>query len=54
MTALEPGDRDVFTYFGIVNPYSIALRARRDPPIITSGLEVFVHEVIAAITNDPL
>ena len=53
MTTFEPGASDVFTHGLTVRPRSTALRASRPAPIITDGLEVFVHDVIAAITTWP-
>jgi hypothetical protein len=35
-------------------PLAIAFLARRPAAIIESGLEVLVHEVIAATTTEPL
>ena len=53
MTALEPGASEVFTWPGVVRPRAAAFRARRPAASITPGFEVFVQEVIAAITTDP-
>ena len=36
-----------------VSPRSTALRASSPAPIITDGFDVFVHDVIAAITTWP-
>src|SRR5580700_2662477 len=53
MTTLEPGARVVFTHGLRSRPNSTAFLATRAAPIITEGLEVLVHEVIAAITTEP-
>src|ERR1700761_3636458 len=43
----------VFTQGLLASPFSTALRASSAAPSITSGLEVLVHEVIAAIATAP-
>jgi len=53
VTTREPGASEVLTWGGIVRPRSTAFRARRPAAIITDGFEVFVHEVMAAITTEP-
>ena len=53
MTTLEPGASDVLTHGLDCSPRSTALRASRPAPIITDGFDVFVHDVIAAITTWP-
>ena len=53
MTTLEPGASVVFTQGLRSRPASTALRASSAAPIITDGLEVFVHEVMAAMTTEP-
>src|ERR671917_676422 len=53
MTTLDPGASVVLTHGLRFRPRSTALRATRAAPIITCGLEVLVHEVIAAITTAP-
>src|SRR5439155_12299497 len=53
MTTLEPGASVVFTHGLLASPLSTALRASRAAPIITCGLDVLVHEVIAAMTTAP-
>src|SRR5216683_4495040 len=53
MTTLEPGASVVFTHGLRSRPASTALRASSAAPTITDGLEVLVHEVIAAITTEP-
>src|SRR4051812_15447201 len=53
MTTLEPGARVVFTHGLLVNPFSTAFFANSAAPTITEGLDVFVHEVIAAMATAP-
>ncbi len=53
MTTFEPGASDVLTHGLDVRPRSTALRASRPAPIITDGFDVFVHDVIAAMTTWP-
>ena len=53
MTTLEPGASVVFTHGLRSSPASTAFLATRAAPIMTDGLDVFVHDVIAAITTDP-
>src|SRR6185436_18876351 len=53
MTTLEPGASDVLTHGLDVSPFATALRASSPAPIITDGFDVFVHDVIAAITTWP-
>src|SRR5215213_7055043 len=53
MTTFEPGASDVLTHGFGFNPRSTALRASSPAPIITDGFDVFVHDVIAAITTWP-
>jgi hypothetical protein len=53
MTTFEPGASDVFTHGLAVSPRSTAFLASSPAPIITDGLEVFVQEVIAAMTTWP-
>lgn len=43
----------VFTHGLETKPFSTALRASSAAPSITSGLEVLVHDVTAAITTAP-
>src|ERR1700743_1720988 len=52
-TTWLPGASDVLTQGFAVRPLAAALRASRPAPISTLGLEVLVHEVIAAITTSP-
>ncbi len=53
MTTFDPGARLVFTQGRVRSPRSTALRASNPAAIITDGFEVFVHEVIAAMTTAP-
>src|SRR3954463_5623858 len=53
MTTFEPGASDVFTHGLDCRPRSAALRASSPAAIITDGFDVFVHDVIAAITTWP-
>src|SRR5580692_6147640 len=53
-TTCEPGASDVFTHGFTVSPLATALRANSPAATITLGLEVLVHDVIAAITTSPL
>src|SRR6202140_2526822 len=48
-----PGASEVLTQGFAVRPLAGALRAKTPAPISTLGLEVLVHEVIAAITTSP-
>jgi hypothetical protein len=51
VTTREPGASDVFTHGGTDKPRATALRASNPAPIITDGFDVFVHDVIAAMTT---
>ena len=53
MTTREPGARLVLTCEADVRPRATALRASRPAATMTEGFDVFVHEVIAAITTSP-
>src|ERR1700712_3384427 len=53
MTTLDPGASVVLTQGLLVSPRSTAFLARSAAPIITCGLDVLVHDVIAAITTCP-
>ena len=53
MTTREPGARLVLTQGLLCRPFFAALRASRPAAIITEGLEVLVHEVMAAMTTLP-
>ena len=52
-TICEPGASEVLTQGFVLRPFLTALRARRPAPIITLGFEVFVQEVMAAMTTSP-
>src|SRR5215468_1769002 len=53
MTTFEPGASDVLTHGLRDSPRSTALRASSAAPIITCGFDVFVHDVIDAMTTEP-
>src|SRR5258708_27914487 len=53
MTTLEPGASVVFTHGLRSSPASTAFLATSAAPTMTEGLEVFVQEVMAAITTEP-
>src|SRR6185437_13716414 len=53
MTTLEPGASVVFTQGRLCRPRSTAFFASRAAPIMTDGLDVLVHDVIAAMTTAP-
>src|SRR5208282_166947 len=53
MTTLEPGASVVLTQGLRARPRSTAFLASSAAPTITEGLDVFVQEVIAAITTLP-
>src|SRR5664279_4694942 len=53
MTTFEPGASVVLTHGLLVRPFSTAFFATRAAPIMTVGFDVFVHEVIAALTTAP-
>ena len=53
MTTFEPGASDDFTHGLRVRPRSTAFFASRPAAIITDGFDVFVHDVIAAMTTEP-
>ena len=53
MTTLEPGASDVLTQGFRSRPFSTAFFANSAAPIMTDGLDVFVQDVIAAITTAP-
>src|SRR4051794_35808067 len=53
MTTFEPGASDVFTHGFTSSPASTAFFASKPAPSITYGFEVFVHDVIAAMTTAP-
>ena len=53
MTTFEPGASVVLTHGLRDSPASTAFLASSAAPTITEGFEVFVHEVMAAITTEP-
>ena len=53
MTTFEPGASDDFTQGFRFSPRSTAFFASSPAAIITDGFDVFVHDVIAAITTEP-
>src|ERR1019366_231443 len=53
MTTRLPGASDVLTHGLTLRPRSTARRATRPAAIITEGLDVLVHEVIAATAAAP-
>src|SRR6185295_1716192 len=53
MTTFDPGASVVLTHGLLVRPLSTAFFATSAAPIITDGLDVLVHEVIAAMTTAP-
>src|SRR5579885_3214732 len=53
MTALDPGARLVLTQGLTERPLATAFLASKPAPMSTDGLEVFVHDVMAAVTTRP-
>jgi len=53
VTTFEPGDNVVLMYDLILRPFSMAFLAIKPAPIIASGFDVFVQDVIAARTIEP-
>ena len=53
MTTRDPGASVVFTHGRLVRPRSTAFLASSPAPSITEGLDVLVHDVIAAMTTCP-
>src|SRR5580658_476922 len=53
MTTFDPGASEVFTHGLRFRPRSTAFLASRAAATMTEGFDVFVQEVIAAITTDP-
>ncbi len=53
MTTFEPGASDVLTHGLTESPRSTAFFARRPAPSMTDGFDVFVHDVIDAMTTAP-
>src|SRR5690554_4569267 len=51
--ALDPGAKDDFTHGLRTKPSSLALRANKPAATVLRGLEVLVHEVIAAMMIAP-
>src|ERR1700694_5728490 len=52
-TTCEPGASEVLTQGLGLSPFALAFLANSPAPTITLGLEVLVHEVIAAMTTSP-
>src|SRR3954454_11438284 len=53
MTTFEPGASVVLTHGLRCRPFSTAFLASNAAPTITEGLDVFVHDVIAAMATAP-
>ncbi len=53
MTTSEPGPSDVLTQGAAFRPSAAAFLATSPAPSMTEGLDVFVQDVIAAITTAP-
>src|SRR5436305_12847430 len=53
MTTFDPGASEVFTHGLRCRPRSTAFFASSPAPTITNGLDVLVHEVMAATTTAP-
>jgi hypothetical protein len=53
MTTFDPGASEVFTHGLRDKARPTAFFANSAAPIITDGLDVFVHDVIDAITTAP-
>src|SRR3954451_20760484 len=53
MTTFDPGASEVLTHGLRCRPRSTAFFARSPAPTITNGLDVLVHEVMAATTTAP-
>src|SRR4051812_4625034 len=53
MTTLEPGASDVLTQGLLCRPRSTAFFASSPAATMTNGLDVLVHDVIAATTTAP-
>src|SRR6476469_5591903 len=54
VTTRDPGASEVLTVGPTDSPRAIAFRASSPAPTMTVGLDVFVHDVIAAIATDPV
>ncbi|MCY1231903.1 hypothetical protein D9M68_656720 [compost metagenome] len=52
-TTCDPGASEVLTHGLDFRPLATALRASRPAAISTDGLEVLVHDVIAAMATSP-
>jgi hypothetical protein len=53
LTTRDPGASEVFTHGLTLSPRSTAFFASKPAASITIGLEVLVHDVMAAITTSP-
>jgi len=53
VTTLDPGASVVFTHGLALRPFLLALRARSPAASMTDGLDVLVHEVMAAMATAP-
>jgi hypothetical protein len=53
VTTLEPGAKEFLTFGLTPSPFSTAFFASKPAASMTLGLEVLVHEVIAAIKTSP-
>lgn len=53
VTTFDPGDKVVLMYGFILIPLSKAFLATNPAPIMASGFDVLVHDVIAARTTEP-
>src|SRR3954469_18070238 len=53
MTTFDPGASEVLTQGLRCSPRSTAFLASKPAPTITNGLDVLVHDVIAATTTAP-
>jgi hypothetical protein len=53
VTTREPGASEVLTVGPTRRPRATAFRASSPAPTITVGLDVFVHDVIAAMATEP-
>src|SRR3954453_18529842 len=52
-TICDPGASEVLTHGFVLSPLATALRASNPAASMTLGFEVFVHDVMAAITTSP-
>jgi hypothetical protein len=53
VTTWDPGARLVFTHGWVASPAATAFRASSPAATITAGLDVFVHDVMAAMATAP-